>query len=342
MKTSLERRTIKLTRLGSMLCTLAVCLVAGNALAITIDYTSLGTFTSLSLNQGGVTVTSPGEHIIDYRNLGTFTMTTLNQGGITTTGSDDVNVLNFNGLGVVGGTSNSFVDTMETLSFAFDGGPAENVSYHVQAAVFGGDAFIEAFDASNLSLGTVSVSGAGPKDVSALFSNQLLSGFSVTAVSPGEHLIGSLGFEGLGHVNVLNFNGLGVVGGTANSVVDTMETLSFAFDGGPAENVSYHVQAAVFGGDAFIEAFDASNLSLGTVSVSGAGPKDVSALFSNQLLSGFSVTADSPGEHIISSLSYELADIPPGQIPEPSTTMLLFGTGLAGLLAYRWKTRKQT
>ena len=47
---------------------------------------------------------------VDYRTLGTFATPSLSQGDITVTGSGDVNVLNLNGLGIVGGFTNNTLD----------------------------------------------------------------------------------------------------------------------------------------------------------------------------------------------------------------------------------------
>src|ERR1044071_660942 len=144
----------------------------------TVSFTSLGTFTTTNLQTGGVTVTaesSPGV-------------------------SGTVNVLNFNGLGVVGGVFNDTLDSTEALRFQFDNGLATTISYYVTSAGNQngngtvGDAFVTGFDANGTSLGTVSVNGSGTKDVSALFANQPLSGFLVRANSDNQR-IGSLQYS---------------------------------------------------------------------------------------------------------------------------------------------------
>lgn len=71
---------------------------------------------------------------IDFRTLGTFTTFTLTQGGLTVTAEQSpgvvgrVNVLNFNGLGVGGGTSDTTTDANEALLFRFTDGQATGVS----------------------------------------------------------------------------------------------------------------------------------------------------------------------------------------------------------------------
>jgi hypothetical protein len=124
---------------------------------------------------------------VDYRNLGTLQTDTFDVGGVTVTGSAAVNVLANNGLGIVGGFSNSLVDGVELIRFTFDGGPADSVSYFVRVAGGSqgngilGAATIEAFNKAGASLGVDSVSSIGWKDVSEAFNHIPLSGFTVTA-----------------------------------------------------------------------------------------------------------------------------------------------------------------
>jgi len=136
----------------------------------------------------GAFVCMPGQPAaVTYHDQGTFTTDTLRLGGATVTGSGTVNVLNLNGLGVVGGVSGNFVDGVEWLRFAIDTGAATDISYFVPNAVNGdgdglvGEATIEAFDLAGASLGSVPVSGGGLFDVSGSFSDVPLSAFTVAA-----------------------------------------------------------------------------------------------------------------------------------------------------------------
>lgn len=123
---------------------------------------------------------------VTYNDQGTFTTDTLKLGGATVTGSGTINVLNLNGLGIVGGAFDSTVDGAEFIRFAIDAGAATNITYFVQAAGnldadgFAGEATIEAFDVAGASLGTVGVTGAGTMDVSGNFGVRI-SAFTVTA-----------------------------------------------------------------------------------------------------------------------------------------------------------------
>src|SRR5262249_44021681 len=106
---------------------------------------------------------------VDYRNLGTFTTPALVQGGVTVTGSADVNVLNLNGLGIVGGTFDDTVDGNEFIDFDFGFG-VSGVAYYVNSAgnLNGngtvGDRTLEAFGVGGASLGRVPQSGTGSFD----------------------------------------------------------------------------------------------------------------------------------------------------------------------------------
>jgi hypothetical protein len=145
--------------------------------------------TSASCGSDGVTgVCDPGAPItVDYSNQGTFQTPSLSLGGLTVTGSANINVTNLNGLGIVGGNTSVAVDGAEFIRFSVDSGAASAVSYVV--ATWGnldgdglsGEAIIEAFDASATSLGVVAISEGGTKDVSAMFGNESISAFVVTA-----------------------------------------------------------------------------------------------------------------------------------------------------------------
>jgi hypothetical protein len=131
--------------------------------------------------------TSRAQTTVDFRTMGTFQVAELHAGGLTAIGSADIYVLNLNGLGIVGGYTETYVDGNEFVTFRFDAGAASQVSYLVSAAgnLDGdgdvGDSFLEAFDVSGHSLGSVPVNEGGPHDVSAAFGNVPLSGFRVTA-----------------------------------------------------------------------------------------------------------------------------------------------------------------
>jgi hypothetical protein len=146
-----------------------------------------------------VPATSRAQTTVDFTSMGTFQVAELHAGGLTATGSADIYVLNLNGLGIVGGYTETYVDGNEVVTFRFDAGAAVQVSYFVSAAgnLDGdgdvGDSFLEAFDVSGHSLGSVPVNGAGPFDVSAAFGDALLSGFRVTANLDGLR-IGSVSY----------------------------------------------------------------------------------------------------------------------------------------------------
>jgi hypothetical protein len=126
---------------------------------------------------------------VDYTNDGTFTTAMIYDAppGVRVTGSNTINVLNLNGLGIVGGANNNTVDGFEWIDFEFDF-PSLSTQYFVPSAGnqdgdgFVGEAFLEAFDAADVSLGAVGVNGAGIMDLDALFPGGVpIQRFRVTA-----------------------------------------------------------------------------------------------------------------------------------------------------------------
>jgi len=115
---------------------------------------------------------------INYTTLGTFAVASLNTGGVLVTGSNTVNVLNSNGLGVVGGAFDHTVDGAEYLEFSFAGlGSAIDLSYSVSSAGnLNGDGFVgmrtlSVFGVGGGLLGSFSQNYVGSFDVSALVGN---------------------------------------------------------------------------------------------------------------------------------------------------------------------------
>jgi hypothetical protein len=153
--------------------------------------------------------------VIDFTGLGTFTTSSLAQGNLVVQGSADVNVLNLNGIGVVGGVFSDTLDGDEYLDFSFNAGCFVQVSYSVSSSGnlngngTSGDAQVEAFGCSDLSLGSVMVSGGGDIDLSALFPGQRISRFRVTAdgdnqrISQVTYVLGVVDVDGDGEVEAL-------------------------------------------------------------------------------------------------------------------------------------------
>ncbi|MEM8812386.1 MAG: Ig-like domain-containing protein, partial [Pseudomonadota bacterium] len=119
--------------------------------------------------------------------LGTFTTPSLDLDGVTVTGSADINILNGNGLGVVGGTSSITVDSGEQLIFDFDH-QAVNVQLRLASVVnnspvVGALVSMEGFDADGTSLGLVDLTlglDLFEANLSAAFGNVPLSRLEVT------------------------------------------------------------------------------------------------------------------------------------------------------------------
>ena len=121
----------------------------------------------------------------DFAAIGTFQAPSVTEAGVIATGSGDINVLEFNGLGIVGGDFDIRVETGETIRFDFDGFQADGVTYHISYAGNGdgdgtsGEALLTAFGFDGGPLGTVSVGSTGAFDVTTLFGGLLVSGFEL-------------------------------------------------------------------------------------------------------------------------------------------------------------------
>jgi hypothetical protein len=138
----------------------------------------------------------------DYTRQGSFKTVSLALGGVTVTGSDTVNVTLIGGLGVVGGAADNEVDGTEQLRFTVANGlVASKLSYTLSNAfnlngdAHSGAATLEAFDHLGHSLGTKAINAdAGlTYNVTALYGNTPLSAFTVTADVDGFE-VGSLDY----------------------------------------------------------------------------------------------------------------------------------------------------
>jgi hypothetical protein len=126
--------------------------------------------------------------------MGTSTPAVLNfpDGNVTAdngTSAALVNVLNLNGLGVVGGASNTTADGAEALRFQFSS-VVVGVRYHVQLGNnlngngLVGESTLEAFLGAT-SLGVVPLNGTGWKAVTTLFGGAPITSFVVRAAVDG-------------------------------------------------------------------------------------------------------------------------------------------------------------
>lgn len=138
---------------------------------------------------------------LDFTSLGTFTTSNYASSGVSITGSQSPGVpgsiyfLNLNGMGVSGGYYNSALDGSEGLLFVFTNGAAASVSYSVGSAgnLNGNgtvaDAFLEAFGSFDASLGTNAISG-GNQNVSASFGNVPITRFEIRANTDNQTISG--------------------------------------------------------------------------------------------------------------------------------------------------------
>jgi hypothetical protein len=123
-----------------------------------------------------------------YSNLGTFDTLSFDEGGVNVTGSGPIDVSQTQGLGIVGGFSAGFIDGTEWISFSFDAGAANEVGYSTtQAGDLNGDGlygkvFVQAFAPDGRLLGVYpDLSNTDWTDVSAMFGDVPISAFDVIA-----------------------------------------------------------------------------------------------------------------------------------------------------------------
>jgi len=144
--------------------------------------------------------------IVDFQGLGTFTTASIVQFGLTVTGSNTLNISTGEGLGVVGGFSDTRIDKTGNEFVTFDfSGTATNVQYRVRSTsqdpttctnCFSlGESQIEAFDSNGVSLGTQNVQGASDIFVSVLFGNVPISSFTVSLLDSDSIQLAFISFD---------------------------------------------------------------------------------------------------------------------------------------------------
>lgn len=120
---------------------------------------------------------------VSFTDDGTFSAPSVTEGIVTVTGSADVNVLNFNGLGVVGGVSDDSVDIGESLTFTFSV-PVTDVSLGRLGAATGDQFTLDGFDANGGTLGPAdtAVDVGFTIDVSGTLGNVPLTSFTIATI----------------------------------------------------------------------------------------------------------------------------------------------------------------
>ena len=143
---------------------------------------------ALSLAVVAASASAPSRaETIDFKSMGSFTTPDLIGTNFSITAESSpgvvgqVNVLNFNGLGVVGGSNNFFIDGQEALIFQFTESPVAGLSLFSQSLGNGngdshlGSITVQAFGVNGLSLGTVPMADNFDQDVSGAFSGAPIS-----------------------------------------------------------------------------------------------------------------------------------------------------------------------
>ncbi len=109
-------------------------------------------------------------------------------------------MLNFNGLGIVGGTNEFFVDTNEFVNFAF-ASPTTDITYSVGTngnsggSPFGGDRILSIFGVGGGSLGTFNQNSEGIFQVSSLVFNTPIESFRLTSPGFDDFLVTDIQFN---------------------------------------------------------------------------------------------------------------------------------------------------
>ena len=146
-----------------------------------------------------VTASAAQATTIDFTTQGTFTTPELAFAGGTVTGSADINVIQFNGLGIVGGSNDIIVDGSESIAFEFTA-PVINVTYFLTSAGNGdangtsGERSIEIFGLGGTSLGVFIQDDSGSFSLSDLVGAAVITGFELTAMVDNFR-VGSISFD---------------------------------------------------------------------------------------------------------------------------------------------------
>ncbi len=151
---------------------------------------------------------------VSFTDDGTFTAPSFSESGLTVSATTGVGLLNLNGIGVIGGLSDSFVEPLETLTFEFPA-PVVDVLLDFGPATSNFTMEYEAFNPA--SLGTVQINAIFQPfnfNLSSFFAGQPMTSFTMTGVegiASGDRL-GAITFTIIPEPSTLALAAFGLLG----------------------------------------------------------------------------------------------------------------------------------
>jgi hypothetical protein len=151
---------------------------------------------------------SPTNVTVDFTAQGNVRRDKFDQSGVSVVGSSDLQLSDESsttavspGLGVYGGLYNWSIDNQEFVSVTFTPASATNVKYFAASAldvdhdgVFG-KTTVSAIAATGASLGPLTITDPGLKNVSGLFGNVPISKLTIAATGEDGIVLGNLSFS---------------------------------------------------------------------------------------------------------------------------------------------------
>ena len=152
---------------------------------------------------------------VSFTDDGTFTAPSFSESGLTVSATTGVGLLNLNGIGVIGGLSDSFVEPLETLTFEFPA-PVVDVLLDFGPATSNFTMEYEAFNPASLGpdVQINAIFEVAPFNLSSFFAGQSMTSFTMTGVegiASGDRL-GAITFTIIPEPSTLALAAFGLLG----------------------------------------------------------------------------------------------------------------------------------